>query len=134
MMTGSESLLGGFWFLISLFWASIISLLFLNMLSRMRLLTENNISGGVILTLLVTIFWHYIPVALPQMFGEQTLLATAFYMSGYICRKKNMHFDYPLIECLLLLIVPAIAAFFVKLNMVTVQGLSLIHISEPTRP
>ena len=30
-MTGSESLLGGFWFLISLFWASIISLLFLNM-------------------------------------------------------------------------------------------------------
>ena len=122
MLTGSESLLGGFWFLISLFWASIISLLFLNMLSRMRLLTENNISGGVILTLLVTIFWHYIPVALPQMFGEQTLLATAFYMSGYICRKKNMHFDYPLIECLLLLIVPAIAAFFVKLNMVTVQG------------
>ena len=56
------------------------------------------------------------------MFGEQTLLATAIYMSGYICRKKNMHFDYPLIECLLLLIVPAIAAFFVKLNMVTVQG------------
>lgn len=45
-MTGSESLLGGFWFLISLFWASIISLLFLNMLSRMRLLTVNNISGG----------------------------------------------------------------------------------------
>lgn len=46
MMTGSESLLGGFWFLISLFWASIISLLFLNMLSRKNLLTENNISGG----------------------------------------------------------------------------------------
>lgn len=121
-MTGSESLLGGFWFLISLFWASIISLLFLNMLSRMRLLTEKYISGGVILTLLVTIFWHYISVALPQMFWERTLLATAFYMSGYICRKKNMHFDYPLIECLLLLIVPSIAAFFVKLNMVTVQG------------
>ncbi len=56
------------------------------------------------------------------MFWERTLLATAFYMSGYICRKKNMHFDYPLIECLLLLIVPSIAAFFVKLNMVTVQG------------
>lgn len=45
-MTGSESLLGGFWFLISLFWASIISLLFLNILSRKYLLTENNISGG----------------------------------------------------------------------------------------
>lgn len=46
-MTGSESLLGGFWFLIpSLFWASIISLLFLNMLSRKNLLTENNVAGG----------------------------------------------------------------------------------------
>jgi len=43
-------------------------------------------------------------------------------MSGYICRNKNMHFDYPLIAGLLLLIVPAIAAFFIKLNMVTVQG------------
>lgn len=122
MMTGSESLLGGFWFLISLFWASIISLLFLNMLSRKNLLTENNISGGVILTLLVTVFWNYIPIALPQMFREQTLLATAFYMSGYFCRKKNVHFDYQLIAGLLLLIVPAIAAFFIKLNMVTVQG------------
>lgn len=45
-MTGSESLLGGFWFLISLFWASIISLLFLNMLSRKNLLTENTVAGG----------------------------------------------------------------------------------------
>ena len=56
------------------------------------------------------------------MFGEQTLLATAFYLSGYLCRKKNMCFDYQLIAGLLLLIVPAIAAFFVKLNMATVQG------------
>lgn len=75
-----------------------------------------------ILTLLVTVFWNYIPIALPQMFREQTLLATAFYMSGYFCRKKNVYFDYQLIAGLLLLIVPAIAAFFIKLNMVTVQG------------
>ena len=33
-----------------------------------------------------------------------------------------MCFDYQLIAGLLLLIVPAIAAFFVKLNMATVQG------------
>lgn len=46
MMTGSESLLGGFWFLISLFWASIISLLFFYMLSKNSILIENNISGG----------------------------------------------------------------------------------------
>lgn len=121
-MTGSESLLGGFWFLISLFWASIISLLFLNILSRRCLLAENNISGGVILTLIIAMLWHYIPIALPQMFGGQTLLATAFYMSGYLCRKKSMYFAHPLMTGLLLLIVPAIAACFIKLNMVTVQG------------
>lgn len=121
-MTGSESLLGGFWFLISLFWASILSLLFLNILSKKHALTENNISGGVILALFVSVFWHYKPVTLPQMFGEQTLLATAFYMSGYLCRKKNMHFAHPLMTGLLLLLAPAIAACFIKLNMVTVQG------------
>jgi fucose 4-O-acetylase-like acetyltransferase len=62
------------------------------------------------------------PVTLPQMFGEQTLLATAFYMSGYLCRKKNMHFAHPLMTGLLLLSVPAIAACFIKLNMQLVQG------------
>lgn len=33
-----------------------------------------------------------------------------------------MHFDHPLMTGLLLLLVPAIAACFIKLNMVTVQG------------
>ena len=82
-MTGSEQLLGGFWFLISLFWASIISLLFLSTLSKHEIVTENKIRG-VILTLIIAMLWHYIPIALPQMFGEQTILATAFYLSGYL--------------------------------------------------
>ena len=46
MMTGSEQLLGGFWFLVSLFWASIISLLFLSTLSKHGIVTENKIRGG----------------------------------------------------------------------------------------
>lgn len=122
-MTGSESLLGGFWFLISLFWASIISLLFFYILSKNGVLTENNISGGgKILILIIAMLWHYIPITLPQIFGEQTVLATVFYMSGYLCRKKNMHFDHPLMIGLLLLIVPVIAAFFIKLDMQLVQG------------
>lgn len=45
-MTGSEQLLGGFWFLISLFWASMISLLFLSTLSKHGIVTENKIRGG----------------------------------------------------------------------------------------
>ena len=121
-MTGGESLLGGFWFLISLFWASIISLLFFYILSKKDILTEKNISGGVILTVIIAIFLHFIPIKLPQMFGEQTLLAIAFYMSGYLCRKKDIHFDHPLMTTLLLLLVPAIAACIIELNMVTVHG------------
>ena len=44
-MTGSESLLGGFWFLISLFWALIISLFFFNTLSKAEVLTEKTFRG-----------------------------------------------------------------------------------------
>lgn len=45
-LTGSEQLLGGFWFLISLFWASVASLLFLWLLNRIGRLTNICISGG----------------------------------------------------------------------------------------
>ena len=55
------------------------------------------------------------------MFGEHTLLAAAFYLSGYLCRKKNMHFAHPHMTGLLLLLVPAITACFIKLDMQLVQ-------------
>lgn len=45
-LTGGEQLLGGFWFLISLFWASVASLLFLWFLKRIGKLTSIYISGG----------------------------------------------------------------------------------------
>ena len=45
-LTGSEQLLGGFWFLISLFWASVASLLFLWFLKRIEKLTYIYTLGG----------------------------------------------------------------------------------------
>lgn len=45
-LTGSESILGGFWFLISLCISSIASLLFLSILSKRNGLTIYNILGG----------------------------------------------------------------------------------------
>ena len=53
-LTGSEQLLGGFWFLISLFWASVASLLFLWFLKRIEKLTYICISGGFWLFLLLS--------------------------------------------------------------------------------
>ena len=121
-MTGREPLLGGFWFLVSLFWASVISLLFLYMLFNYMALTWKNISVGVIIILVVAMLRHYIPFRLPGMFGEQTLLAIAFYTSGFLCRKKKILSGLQLKERLLLLVVPAVAAFFFKLEMISVQG------------
>lgn len=45
-MTGGEQLLGGFWFLISIFWASVAALLFVALLHRRKCLTIFNIWGG----------------------------------------------------------------------------------------
>ena len=45
-MTGGERLLGGYWFLISLCWASIFSLLFLYTLNKNKKLTSYNIFLG----------------------------------------------------------------------------------------
>ena len=60
--------------------------------------------------------WHYIPIALPQMFGEQTILATAFYLSGYLFKKKKMEFK-PFYASLLF--IPALFACFMHLAMDT---------------
>ena len=42
-MTGGEQLLGGFWFLISLFWASVATLLYVALLYKRKHLTVFNI-------------------------------------------------------------------------------------------
>lgn len=55
------------------------------------------------------------------MFREQTLLATAFYMSGYLYREKQILTAHPLRTGLLLLSVPAILAIWIQLAM-DVQG------------
>lgn len=118
-LTGSEQLLGGFWFLISLFWASIGSLLFLWLLRKFNRVTLGNLSGGVVLSLLAAMFWHSISGYLPQMFREQTLLATAFYLSGYLCKKLDLQFLCSFKKGVIWLLVPAIAACFMQLNMQT---------------
>ena len=56
------------------------------------------------------------------MFGEQTLLATAFYLSGYAWHKMNIKINKPFVLGVLLLSLPALAAIFLQLNMVLVDG------------
>lgn len=113
-LTGSEQLLGGFWFLISLFWASVGALLFLWMLNKINRLTVLSISGGVILLIAISTQWHYISYRLPHMFREQALLATTFYLSGYLCKKLSVKFK-PLY--MLFALIPALVACCCRLAM-----------------
>lgn len=57
------------------------------------------------------------------MFGEQTLLATIFYLSGYTCHKWLIETKYTGIYGTALLFIPAIAAIFLHIGMVEAEGL-----------
>lgn len=79
-MTGSEQLLGGFWFLKELFYSSIISfgVLFIN--HRYKLFSS--LVPIVICLLLSAWLYSYSPVKIPAI-GVRTLLASAYFVSGY---------------------------------------------------
>lgn len=65
----------------------------------------------------MTSLWNHLPLKLPAQFGEQTLLATVFYMSGYIYCKTDLKSNYPYIIGSALFIVPAIVAIYTSLSM-----------------
>lgn len=71
--------------------------------------------------------WNHLPIKLPAQFGEQTLLATAFYMSGYIYRKIDLKCNYPHIIELALFIIPIIAAQFTNLSMDCKNNVVLLY-------
>lgn len=125
IMAGGESLLGGYWFLISLTWASVATLLLLYVLKKRDSLTVLSISGGVILILLTCSLWCLIPFKLPSQFGEQTIMATAFYMSGCLFRRVGLHPKHIGVWGLCLYVLPAVAAVFTQFNMVTEKGMMI---------
>ncbi len=126
-MTGSEQLLGGFWFLISLCWASIVTIVFFHFTQRVNKLAYISNVSGVILLLAIASLWDQLLVKLPAQFGEQTLLATAFYMSGYIYRKIDSKCNYPHTAGSVLFIIPAIAAMFMSLSMDCKNSIVLLY-------
>lgn len=116
-MTGSEQMLGGYWFLISLCWASLFTLLYLNAFNRISKRAPIGISMGIIGALLIVLFEQRLSIGIPQQLKEQTFLATAFYLSGYLFHKVGKFQNIPLIAGIVLLLVPACVALFVKWSM-----------------
>lgn len=126
-MTGSEQLLGGYWFLISLCWASLFTLLYLNTLNRISKIAPVGIIIGIIGTLLIVFFEQRITIInIPQQLKEQTFLATAFYLSGYLSRKIDKFQNISILVGIVLLCVPACVAFFVNWSMSECKGLMSI--------
>lgn len=123
VMSGGEQLLGGYWFLISLTWASIGSILFLGFLQKCKKLTTVYISGGVLAAVFIASIEYLLPVKLPAQFGPQTFLAFAFFMSGFLYRKCGFYTKKLSSAFILPLLFPAIVSIFLKMSMTTATGI-----------
>lgn len=85
-MTGSEQLLGGYWFLKELLYASVISIIALKLLHSLPNRKEGKeFQNGIILTLTFLVLAYIlsiVPFKIPTI-GSKTMLATSFYLAGY---------------------------------------------------
>ncbi len=111
-MTRGEQLVGGYWFLISLTWASIGSILLLVLLKKCNYLNVKVIGGGILLTLAFASVEHLLPFNVPTQFRSQTVLGLAFFLSGYVYKKLTKGVEPKRMRPLmLLLLVPFFATF-----------------------
>ena len=82
--------------------------------------------GGVILALLIAVGEKWLPIHLPQQFGSQTMMATAFYLTGYLSHRTDVMNHHGSSWMVSLLAIPAVAAMFLDLGMVTTTGFEII--------
>lgn len=90
-LTGSEQLLGGYWFLKELLYASLIAFFSLKLLHKALSFALFNKLGRAILTvvfLVMAFILSILPFKIPTV-SSLTLLATAFYTSGYWFSKQS---------------------------------------------
>ena len=117
-MMKTEMLLGGYWFLSSLLWASIASILFVFMLNKYRKLNAKFLLGGVVFSLLFTtieaLFLDRFPqIKIPSQFDPHTVMAFSFFIFGYMLRRNdflNRKYVFPFSILLLIPVVTALVA------------------------
>lgn len=71
-------------------------------------------------------FESLIPFKLPAQFGQQTFLATAFYMSGYFYKKQQVQICKSNAIGICLLFIPAVAAICFRWGMIEVNGMTIL--------
>ena len=114
-MTGSEQLLGGYWFLKELLYASVISIIALKLLLTIPDRKDGKeFQNGIILTLTFLVFAYIlsiVPFKIPTI-GSKTMLATSFYLAGYSLHHFTDNHSNLLYGILSLLIVFIVTFFF----------------------
>ena len=123
-MVGEEQLLGGYWFLHSLFWGSFIFFLILYICKRIHFST---IFGGIMVPL--TMFLLYTGWRLPVFcIGSRETLASFFMLTGYWYNSNNFHFeDYkPWLMIPIYSVFVAIGTAFWSCDMFTITLITII--------
>ena len=123
-LTGSEQLLGGFWFLKELLYASVISIIFFKLISIIGIkLNKRVLFVSGILFLILAYIASISPKKIPAI-GSKTLLATSYFIAGHLFRVLNLR-EYNNI-CIALCGFSAtfIASLFIKGN-IDVQGVAM---------
>lgn len=114
-MTGSEQLLGGYWFLKELLYASVISIIVLKLLHTIPIRKEGKeFQNGIILTLIFLVLAYIlsiVPFKIPTI-GSKTMLATSFYLAGYTFHHATINHNNLLLGIFPLIIVFIITFFF----------------------
>lgn len=121
-MTGGERLLGGFWFLISMTWASVIAVFLCHLLNKYNKLTNFSISGGVIFLLMIAFMHAFLPFKILSQFGPQTFLAAAFFMTGYLCKRTNIMQSGIMRWKIVFILLPLVTVPFFVLKMTDAKG------------
>ncbi len=114
-LTGSEQLLGGYWFLKELLFASLLGFSSVWLLKKHPGVKLFNKWGGVILIFLFLILAYFssiLPFKIPCI-SSVTMLATSFYLAGYWFNKQALSKkSIPLVGLLALVMVAVVSIFF----------------------
>lgn len=99
-MSGFEQLLGGFWFLEVLFWASIISWAIIKCV---------NLEWGLLIVFILSIVAVYTSIHVPYVgIGKRELVASVFFIAGHLYKQRCYTFHkntwFAIVSCLVIIL------------------------------
>lgn len=122
-LTGSEQLLGGFWFLKELLYASIISLVFMRLGKNLTVNIKGCSLAGSAILLILSFIVGLLPFKIPTI-SSVTMLATSYYLTGIWFYRWQNKYKYNVTVGFVALMTIFIMSFFFVGSM-QIQGWSI---------